>query len=57
MGCCMSGMDLPRASNAAGSAPGKNNTQDTAARIRGQLLGERGSVTDAAGLDVVRSAK
>ncbi len=53
----MVGLGLPRASCAAGSVLRKHNTQDTAARNRGQLLGGGRIVADAAGLDVGRSAK
>jgi hypothetical protein len=53
----MAGLSLSRASFAAGSIQLERSMQDTAARDRGQSLGEGGMLADAAGLDVGRSAK
>ena len=51
------GLGAPRTSYAAGGVQRKHNMEDNAARNRGQLAGGGGTVADAAGLDVVRSAK
>src|SRR4029077_2548108 len=55
--CCMAVLGWPRDSSAAGSGKRELNTQDTAARIRGQSVGGGGIDTDAAGFGVGRRAK